>query len=70
MTHAADVRVALRAVGGKSVERRKDVITCLNFPHDSYSDIFNSIQVIKSQFNLGVKSKHACSAIHRKPLEG
>lgn len=55
MTHAADVRVALRAVGGKSVERRKDVITCLNFPHDSYSDIFNSIQVVKSQFNLGVK---------------
>lgn len=28
----ADVRVALRAVGGKRVERCEDVITCLSFP--------------------------------------
>lgn len=27
----ADVSVALRAVGGKRVERREDMITCLNF---------------------------------------
>lgn len=60
----------LRTVGGKSMERCEDVITCLNFPHDSYSDIFNSIQVVKSQFTLWLKSKHACFATHRKPLEG
>lgn len=52
------------------MERREDVITCLNSPHDSYSDIFNSIQVVKSQFTLWLKSKYACFATHRKPLEG
>lgn len=27
----ADVRIALRAVGGQRAERREDMITCLNF---------------------------------------